>query len=163
MTNEAEDETPLPLSLASLRHVKRATTLSRRRDRAPASPWPRAVSIFDAEAVRRQLSEAGLDTGYLGDPDEQPLRRASLTIEEEVRVGALERLGHDPRGHSRPPLLASPAMIERLEALRSATPHFAPVLDLVLRAAHLSVARRSGCEAALRRLNCSPMLARCLI
>ncbi len=82
-------------------------------------------SVMERAAIERALKTSG----YNGSFDH-------LSREEEARVRLL--LQHRDSRLFRPHLIGTPAMIARLEQLGAASPNFAAVTRLVLRAAHLS-------------------------
>ena len=103
--------------------------------------------IYDPAALREAISQLK-GTRAVSCDDELPGDGAwhagsqdtpGLTSEDANRLQALERIAADPRGHRRRSIMGSPAMVRRIKALSDHVPHFAPAIDLVARAALVSV------------------------
>lgn len=98
---------------------------------ADAASGP-GVLLIDPARLARELGR----NGFLGDPDE---KAEATSPEDEQRRGYLRRYAHAPGGLFRRHLVADADVIRRLDALGAEAPNAAVVVDVVKRAALLSL------------------------
>jgi len=95
------------------------------------------IDIYDCADVYRRLNEDAGDGNLWNTED------TSRSNEEEQWRRHLKNLVRSPRAGRRMLMTGNEAMVQRIEALKQASPQFHQVVDLILRAIHLSMAAGS--------------------
>ncbi len=117
-------------------------------DAGRTAPDPFKVRIYDPSDLHRAIHGI-IGTSdrfeFFGPDDERPHdTEASLASEETLRLKRLRLLANDPRGPRRSLIRGTPDMLERLAAARRQAAHFAPFIDLVVRAVHVAIATNTA-------------------
>ena len=116
-----------------------------------AAPNSHSIQIYNPDDLRRAIRELEGDEdwddgGYVGPSQEkpsQPTGSHALSSEDANRLKHLQRVARCKLGPRRSLILGSGAMIERLAAIKAEAPHFAAFIDLVSRAARVSMRTRT--------------------
>ncbi len=101
------------------------------------------IDLFDVNRLRARLPTDGVTTGEADSDFEIGSRPRRVSDEQFVWEARIADIIRDPRGAKRRLVVASQPLLGRLEALRTACPGFEAIVDLVLRAAYLSMASKS--------------------
>lgn len=96
------------------------------------------VDLFDPDEIRRKLVLDYDCSGFeIGEPP-------ALSNDEEACQKRLRQILDDPKNPRRKVLIANEKMITGIAALKMVSPHFKQVVDLIERAATLSLKTQSA-------------------
>jgi ATP-dependent Lon protease len=123
---------------AAIAHATKAQNAISAKDKGAGISRP-CIDLFDPAEIRRKLGD---EPDYFGiEIGDSPSQTSSNEESEWQR--RLKALLNDPQNPGRSLVIADEAMVTRIEAIRSQSPHFGEVIGLVSRAAQLSLVTQS--------------------